>query len=163
MEREQPTFDILRDMSPATVVSIPTADINVERKDGMLQTMFAYPVRMPEEYKQDFMVPVRASVLSSCRTRLAALHGENPKINEVLFGFAMASFGASLNSVAAKVPLDSTAGFVSFVILPAVFVGTMVAYVFRRRDTNRQSVELAREVLGDLPDPEHTIDVSGGE
>jgi hypothetical protein len=163
MEREQAGYGMLTDLSTGKVDAIPSVDIKAESKDGKMVAVHSFPVVSPEGDSNEFIVQVRASVLSACRRRLRAMHEDNRWVNDLLFGLAMTSCGAILNAAAVGVALDSTEGRVSFVVLPPLFVGTMVAFVLRRQARNRDGNDLAAELLDRLPDPDHTKGVLRGE
>ena len=102
-------------------------------------------------------MPVRASILESCRRRLEKI--ENPRFTwgELLLGIATLAAGAIAGALTTDIQLNSPKGIVFYVLLPMVAVGSFVAYLFCRTTSFGQASEIAKEVLMELPDPDKAI------
>lgn len=134
---------------PAADLAAPAAPANVEYE--------AYPVRKPEADLGDFKVQVRASILTRCRSKLAAVASPRFPWHEVWLGVSTLAAGGFLGALPADNIKGATRiGVLYYTILPIIAVGSFVAYLFLRRSALRDPAEAAGEVLNDLPDPEKT-------
>lgn len=143
----------------APVVAQPAADVKAPQVGEGSQVTYTYPIRQPEEDFNDFQVGVRASLLKRCRERLRAVTKEPFPLPELLLGVSTLTIGATLSAVISGVSLNSWRGVLFFVTMPAVAVGSGVAYGMLRRFNQRAARQLAENILADLPDPDRSIDL----
>lgn len=145
--------------SPAPVVALPSADVQAPQVGEGIQVTYTFPIRQPEEDFNDFQVGVRASVLKRCRGRLGTIAAQGFPPAEILLGISTLSAGAALSAVISGVQLGSGLGFIFFVVLPMVAVGSGVAYWMLRRSILREAQHLAEDILNELPDPNRSVPV----
>jgi len=137
----------------STADSIPVADMQIMPSAHGLVMNQTYPVKQPERDKRDFIIPIRASVLHKCRSRLEEVKSPRFTWGESLFGVATSCAGAIAGALTTDIQLASPKGVAFYVILPMVAVGAFVAYLFCRTDSFGKAANIAREVLADIPDP----------
>ena len=114
------------------------------------------PVRRPSEDIDDFVVPIRATVLSKCRARLSAICKSRFPWYEVWLAVFALSFGALLGALPAGFSPCSKWFWIFYVALPMVAVGSGVAYWCSRKSAASENSRAANDTLNDLPDPKDT-------
>jgi hypothetical protein len=134
--------------------SIPTADITFPPENNNVRHA-AYPVKQPEDEINEFMVEVRATKLSRCRTLLAELKEDKFPWAEFLLAVSSLAIGASLGALSSDVSYSANALLWKFlfIFLPLVGVASLTAYFFIRNTTNKAASRIATAVLNELPDP----------
>lgn len=134
--------------------SIPTADVSFPPENNNIRHA-AYPVKQPEDEINEFMIEVRATKLSRCRTLLAKLEGNKFPWAELLLAVSSLAIGASLGALSSDVSFskNETLWKFLFIFLPLVGVATLTAYFFIRNTTNKVASSIATAVLAELPDP----------
>ena len=142
-----------------SVESLPAADIvaPVERKD-ILTSERSLPVKIPKQEANNFIVEVSASDLRRIRDKLAPYSKKTFSWSEILIGLGGASLGAILGALASQVPMSSFRGFIFYVVCPMVLVGTIVRYFSESKSSQINTVNLANELLSELPDPDEAIE-----
>jgi len=144
------------DSNNSSIERVPVVYIQVNQtQQGMTMTQ-TYPVRITEDDKNDFIVQIRASVLRRNRTKLTRLRNLKFSYGEVLLGTSTLLLGASLSGLASKVELNSILGIIFYLIFPLISIGTAVAYGFYRKYSLENVVDIAQDMLDELPDPERT-------
>jgi len=141
---------------PPNVDALPTSDFTADETSKRMDYE-AYPVRKPEEDLNDFKIQIRASTLRRCRFKLAQLSHSAFPWYEVLLGISTLSGGAFLGSLTSdNLPAKGFLAIFFNTILPIITVASFVAYVLLRHSTLKDSSEIGKEVLADLPNPEKT-------
>ncbi|MDO8264330.1 MAG: hypothetical protein Q7T21_14065 [Gallionella sp.] len=136
------------------VASIPTADVGLPPEGNNVRHA-AYPVKQPEEELNEYLIEVRATKLTKCRTLLTALQGEKFSWAELLLAVSSLAIGASLGALSSDITYTSNASLWKFlfVALPLIGVATLTAYFFVRQTTSQNASSTAKAVLDELPDP----------
>ena len=134
---------------------LPAADVTAEPQSNNIEYQ-AFAVRKPEEDLSDFKIQVRASVLAKCRNRLLGMTKQKFPWYEVALGGGTLSAGGYLGALPANLPAASGQHFFFYTILPALSVGSLVAYFFLRHKAHGEPMVMASEVLAELPDPQRT-------
>lgn len=146
-----------------TTKSLPAADVTANTQGASLMTKVEMRVTRPKTDETEFMVLVRASILTKARKGLAELSKVGFPWSELLLAVCTLSLGGWISWLTASRPTTPLPGAVIMISLPTIAVGTGVAYLFvrtREVDSNRQT---ANTILSDLPDPQSTSDVMEGK
>jgi len=150
------------DFQPS-VESLPAADIkasNVQNQSSVFATR-AFPVRVPNEEREDFIIEIRASQLSKPRVRLEKMSKSKFPWYELLLGTSTTLLGSTLGGWAGNMSLTDSKGFVFLVLFPIIGVAAFVAYFFLRQIEVINFSDSAQEILSELPDPKNTSDKGG--
>jgi hypothetical protein len=147
---------------PPPVLAQPAADLRAVPTEQDLTLTRTFPIRWPPEDLDDFQVGVRASVLAHCRSSLADIASDRFPWSEVLLGIASLSLGASASGWISGLPLSSIKGVIFFVVTPILGTGAGVAYFMLRKFWTDDARRVARSVLKELPDPDHTVSSGSG-
>jgi len=139
-----------------TAISLPVADIVLNNESGGVTTSYRFPVKQPDEDRNDFIVEIRASKLKKVRDKLEILSNEKFPLHEVLLGIATSSLGAFLGGLASDIPLTTIIGKIFYVGCPVIFAGTGVAYFFVRYINLTLPKIVARGLLEEIVDPDKT-------
>jgi hypothetical protein len=139
-----------------STTTMPVADVRVDGTSQGIMMTRTYPVKLPEEERNDFGVEVRASILRKCRFRLSQFKDAKFPWTEVLLSIATTCIGAILSALVAGIQIVSPQGIVSYVILPCVAIGTFITSILIRKLSQHNVADIAKEVLSDLPDPDKT-------
>lgn len=146
----------------ARLESLPVADTHAPGLEGSPFVTQQFPVRHPADYRNEFLVQVRASSLREARVRLEELSSQGLPWREAALGFSMLAAGAALSAWASGVRIDTAKGALFFVLMPVISSASFVAYMFLRKldgfDRNR-----LKDVVSYLPDPDDTSEMSLGE
>jgi hypothetical protein len=136
--------------------ALPAADIKAEKPTGDVYAMRTFPIRIPNEDREDFVIEIRASQIVKSRRRLQKLARFQFPTSELLLGVASLLLGATFGSLVSDISLLELRGIWFFIIFPIIGCSALVAYFFLRRHDNMQSSEIAEEILSELPDPSNT-------
>lgn len=143
----------------ARVESLPVADTHAPDLEGSPFVTQQFPVRHPADYRNEFLVPVRASSLREARGRLQELSSQRLPWRELALGLSTLAAGAALSAWASGVHIDTAKGALFFVLMPVIASCSLVAYMFLRKldsfDRNR-----LKDVVSYLPDPDDTSGMS---
>jgi len=138
---------------PPAVTPFPTADVQARPQLGEIEYE-SLPVRRPEEDLKEVKIVVRASVLTRCRTKLASAARATFPWYELALAISSLAAGAVIGALPADIKPGSVTYIVFFTVLPAVAVGSFVAYVLARHRERREITTVASDVLAELPDPD---------
>lgn len=141
------------------VKGLPAADIHVSRKDAndrSLSLSQTFPVYQSEADQNEFLVPVRASVLASCRNKLSKVAKGKAPWHELLLALCTLALGATLGAIPADIKPGTRNYFLYFTVFPVVAVGSGMAYFFLRRESIKEPAEIATDILNHLPEPKKT-------
>ncbi len=138
---------------PPTAAGLPAADVQASVA-GSAVVHQAFPVRRPESELNDFVVQVRASTLTRCRSRLAKVSNARFPWHEIMLGISSLAFGAFLGALPADLKAGTYLAILFYTVMPILGVGTGVAFFFLRHKSGSDAAQEANEVLGDLPDPD---------
>jgi hypothetical protein len=144
---------------PPPVTSATAADVRAPRAGEGSQVTYTYPIRQPERDLNDFQVGVRASVLERCRSRLSSVSAPTFPLGDLLLGAATLFAGAFLSALMSGVCLASWRGVLFYILSPIIATGTGVAFAFVRTSYGRSCHEAVKNVLDELPNPEHTKEI----
>ena len=145
--------------APATVeqpaaVAVAAAVVAPAPRDPASLVHHSFPVRQPEEDLLEFMVRVRASILRRARGKATLLAKPSFPWEEVLLAISTTATGAVLGGLTATFQAGSKMEVLFQSILPAIAVGTFVAYLFLRNISRTNSAQLARDIIENIPDPD---------
>jgi hypothetical protein len=137
------------------VKELPAADIRVSSKGGKDDLVLdqTFPIRPSETDLNEFIVPVRASILTRCRNKLSRVTKGKPPFRELSLAICTLALGATLGAIPAGIKPGTHMYFFYFNFLPVVTAASGVAYFFLRREEMSEPAEIATEILNDLPDP----------
>jgi amino acid transporter len=138
---------------PPTATSLPAADVQATVAEGGAVVHQAFPVRRPESELNDFVVQVRASTLTRCRSRLLKVVRARFPWHEVMLSASSLAFGAFLGALPADLTAGTGQAIVFYTLMPVVGVGSAVAFFFLRHKSGSDTAQEANEALADLPDP----------
>jgi hypothetical protein len=134
--------------------ALPAADLQAPADQSQNVVHEAFPVFQPETDANDFLIRMRASTLYRCRNRLSQLTAAGFPWHEVLLALSMLSFGGVLGALPADLEFQWFLGVFFYSFLPAIGLGSAVAFFFTRKQQPDHPTATAKEVLEDLPDPD---------
>jgi len=145
--------------SKSSTRTIPAADLKVETQGDIKTETCTYPLRQPQEDKEDFFIRVRASTLKRCRRQLLKIRKNKFPFGEFLLAIFTLCFGAVIGAWLAGIKMNDYRAFSFYIILPVTGAVCLVAYIFYRKMSVQNPAEIASEILADLPDPECTSEI----
>ena len=143
-----------------SVESLPIADISAPHGGSNVSTTTRnFTVKISQKDADDFVVEVNASDLTHIRDKATSYLEEQRFLSaELLLGFGCVSIGATLSALLSRVPLDSTNGFVFYIIAPVFAVGLIVKYSSDRKLQMRTGNDLAKDILSEISNPDDAIE-----
>lgn len=113
----------------------------------------SFPVRTPESEHGEFIVQVRASILSRCRARLTRIVASGFPWHDCALALSTLCLGAFLGALPAKLNSSSLFGIVFYNLFPVIGAASGVAFYFLKKRKSIEAITIANEILEDLPDP----------
>lgn len=140
----------------ASAISLPAADVSASTTAVESVAYEAYPVRKPEEELNDFIVQVRASTLTRCRTKLTQISHQHFPWRELALAISTLAAGAYLGTIPDKIKTGTFQSTIFHTVLPAIAAAAFVAYIFLYRSEVKRPEDTVSAVLNELPDPNKT-------
>jgi hypothetical protein len=138
-----------------TTVIEPVASVTIQESDSEeLSTTHIYPVRVPENYKNDFLVSLRASDIKKVRKICREEQKNRFPWHELCLGLSTSFLGIFFGALASNVELKSFKGIIFYIVGLVISTSSFVAYVFFRKDSIKSINELSNSVNEYLPDPD---------
>lgn len=125
--------------------------------DKSIYVKYEYPVKIPKQYTDDFLVEIRASDLRKVRKCCEKAKNNKFSINELVLSIAGITIGAVISAIVGKIPLNenSLASIFSYNICPMLSVGLLV-YYFKSRKENMQNInDLVEKIEEYIIDPDN--------
>lgn len=141
---------------PANATPQLAADVVIPPNGGASVVHQAFPLKQPKAEADEILVQVRGSVLRRVRQKLEPLTKAVFPWPELLLGAATLLWGAVLGALASDIELRDGRGKLFFVVLPALAVGSSVAYGMLRHFKAVNASSVAQSLLEDIPDPDQT-------
>lgn len=133
----------------------PVANISTSNTPNDLVSTYEYEVKIPDEYRNDFIIQIKASDLRKARKVLLQAKGNRFPLSELLLGLSTTAFGCLFGALCSGVQLDTPLGVVMYCIVPVIAIGAFVAYLFVRKNSINEANSIADQALEILIDPEN--------
>lgn len=140
---------------PANASPLPAAEIKAATTTENVEYQ-ACPVRVPEEDLNDFIVKVRASTLTRCRTKLEQISEPNFPWHEMALGASTLAAGGFLGALPASMTAGTLGAIFFYTVFPIIAVASIVAYFFLRGLPIYEPASVVKDVLLEMPDPDKT-------
>lgn len=139
---------------------IQNVSMKNEKKENTLYTSYQYEVRIPNQYKGDFMVEMRASELRKIRKFCNEAKKNNFSINEVLLSILGITIGVILTALMEKIPFNELtfASIFSYHICPIITAALAVLYYKNRKENTKNINELVEKIEEYIIDPDKDTD-----
>lgn len=127
-----------------------------ENDNDSLYTSYTYEVRVPKQYKDDFMVQIRASDLKKIRKYCYEAKNSKLSWNEILLSVIGLTLGATISAIISKIPFEykSFVSIFSYNICPLITVGLMVWYWNNRKENMQNINDLVDKIEECIIDPD---------
>ena len=114
------------------------------------------PVFAAQEDLNEVMIRVKGSTLRRVRTNLSELKTQKVDWSDLFLALFTLAGGVWITSLIST-PVAGISTFV-FGAAPLITVGSMVAFLFQRRNESRAAAQIATNALEELPDPDTVSD-----
>lgn len=150
----------LREASNMSIsnTSLPIADFKSNTNGNEALTIRRdIAIKQHDVKKEEILID--AQIIYRCRAKLQEIIDNKFIWNEVLLGIAAAGIGIITSAYFADIQLNSLKGVISFVIIPCITMGTGVAYIIFKNFTNVSAIQIAQEIMKDIPNPDEAVEV----
>lgn len=152
MEKTFQPFEPIDTTTNSTVASVSISDS--ETGETKKTTSYTYPVVQPEEYKNEFMISLRASDIRKVKKICSKAQKSQFPFHELLLGLSTTLIGCTLGALGSGIHLSSFAGVIFYILCPIIATGTFVSYIFIRKSSIKDINELVENVEEYIPNPD---------
>jgi hypothetical protein len=139
---------------------IQNVSIENKKEESTLYTSYQYEVRIPNQYKGEFMVEMRASDLRKVRKYCNEAKKSKFPINEILLAILGITVGVIITAFMDKIPFKELtfASIFSYNICPVITVAFSVLYYKNRKENIQNINELVEKIEEYIIDPDKDTD-----
>lgn len=130
--------------------SLPTADIKATIEENEIYQQHTYPILPTVQDSEDYMYSIRVSTLDRWRSKINNLIKNKFPWHELLLAISTLLAGAILSALISNIKLNTDLGILFYVVLPPIFLATLVAYFFVRYNSVHSPTEQLSEVKDEL-------------
>lgn len=115
--------------------------------------------RKPDLSDQDFAIEISANSLRNARQELSRITRNRLRFSELFLAIASLAMGSSLTALQNGISPQSPLWWMFYTILPAVALGSLVAFILLTQLSSSEPAEKAMEVLRLLPNPDQAMPI----
>lgn len=115
-------------------------------------------IRKKRPNDDDFIFKIRGNTLKRCRERLSRIEETKFRATDLYLAVSTLSAGTALGALVSGLNTESSIWWLFYTIMPAVALATIVAYILVGYKYTAHGAEIAKDVLGDLPNPDDTTE-----